>query len=117
MSDAGLDESRSTWSVSATLSDSKRGVAERLGTEVATRDDRGGMDVAVEAAPEGHPPGTVPRWGRAGLRIGVLAECRDDTDLGSTPLRTLTVDRGCRGRGEDQAEPGHRVGVWSGGWA
>jgi len=51
------------------------------------------------------------------LRIGVLAGCRDDTDLGSTPLRTPTLDRGCRGRGEDPAEPGHRVGVWSGRWA
>ena len=52
---------RYRWSVSATLSDSERGVAERLGTEVATRDDRGGMGVAVEAAPEGHPSGPVPR--------------------------------------------------------
>ena len=48
-------------SVSATLSDSERGVAERPGAEVATRDDRGGMGVAVEAAPEGHPSGPVPR--------------------------------------------------------
>lgn len=51
------------------------------------------------------------------MRIGVLAGCRDDPDLGSTPHRTLTVDRGCRGRCEDPAEPGHRVGVWSGRWA
>ena len=72
-------------SVSATLSDSERGVAERLGTEVATRGDRGGLDVAVEAAPEGHPSGSVPGWCRAGLRTGVLAGCRDDTDLGSPP--------------------------------
>ncbi len=48
-------------SVSATLSDSERGVAECPGAEVATRDDRGGMGVAVEAAPEGHPSGPVPR--------------------------------------------------------
>ncbi len=48
-------------SVSATLSDSERDVAERPGAEVATRDDRGGMGVAVEAAPEGHPSGPVPR--------------------------------------------------------
>ncbi len=54
---------RYRWSVSATLSDSgsERGVAERPGAEVATRDDRGGMGVAVEAAPEGHPSGPVPR--------------------------------------------------------
>ena len=79
------------------LSDSERGVAERLGTEVATRGDRGGLDVAVEAAPEGHPSGSVPGWGRAGLRTGVLAGCRDDTDLGSTSLRTLTDFRDRRG--------------------
>jgi len=41
-----------THSVSATPSDSKRGVSEGLGTEVAMRDDRGGMGVVVEAAPE-----------------------------------------------------------------
>ena len=51
------------------------------------------------------------------MRTGVLAGCRSDTDLGSTPLRTLTVDRGCRGRGEDPASPGHRVGGWFGGRA
>ena len=52
-----------------------------------------------------------------GLRTGALAGCRGDSDLGSTPLRTLAVDRGCRGRGEGPASQGHRVGVRFGSWA
>lgn len=40
-------------------------MAKRPGTEAATRDGRGGLDVAVESPPEGHPPGTVARRGRA----------------------------------------------------
>ena len=51
------------------------------------------------------------------MRTGVLAGCRGGTDLGRTPLRTLTVDRGCRGRGEDPASQGHRVCGWFCSWA
>ncbi len=72
-------------SVSATLSDSKRGVAERLGTEVATRDDRGGMDGTARHGLA--PLEIVARW--RGTSAAVIALLRYISAMATIQIRDI----------------------------